>query len=233
MKGALGIAAGVVAAVVCSAGIAHATGVADRAILRVEPAVVKAAADGELVVRVVTDSPIELSGAQASLEFDPTILRVESVSPAGPYASARFVVPDDLAAVASRANETGRIAQVAAAFVPPDAVPAGVATFLVVRFRVVGCGETALRLPTGPRDAQAIDGRSDVYGYEVPVSTEGGSVTTCVPADEVTPMELDAAPVAAAAGPPWALLAASGVALLALLAIAGVARARARRRPVP
>lgn len=205
---------------------------ADEAILRIEPASVKAADGGLFAVRVVADSPVAASGAQASIEFDPTILQVESVQPTGPYASAEIVVPDDLSAVVRDANRTGRIAQVAAAFIPPASVAAGPAPFLVVQFRVIGCGETELGLPVSPKDAQLIDGRPDVYGHEVALSSTDGHVRTCVPVSEVTPTGPELASVApgSAQGWPMALVGTAGLVLLLFGLLGGVGW-RSRQRP--
>jgi hypothetical protein len=202
--------------------------------LAIQPSVVKVTKGSEFSVQVIQDAPVATSGAQASVLFDPSILQIESVTTGDPYAGAPFLLPKDFSGNVARANETGRLAQVAVAFLPPTAVQAGPAVFLVVTFRVVGCGATQLDLPVGPFDAQMIDGRQDVYGYPVGVSAAGAEVTTCVSAAEATSNDaltngsLGSAPPAAAGDPPASLLAA-----LVAFAVAGILAAlawRARRQ---
>jgi len=223
------VGVGLVVALAMATTVATPTVASAEPVLRIEPATVGVAHGASFTVKVVQDAPLPISGAQASIDFDPAIVQVESVALGTPYASAPIVLPEDIEAAVLAANTTGRLAQIAAAHTPPDAVPAGAATFLVVRFRAVGCGETDLTLPArGPFDAQMISGASDVYGDEVPVSTAGAQVTTCVGPDAITadPSDLDI-DGAAMTGLPVALVGAGGVIAAGLL---GGLALRARRR---
>jgi hypothetical protein len=208
------------AAVLASAVLATPLHAADGASLRIDPLVVRVVAGGDFEVQVVQEAPLAVSGAQASILFDPKVLQVESVQPGDAYANAPLLLPKDQAANIKAANESGRLAQIAAAFLPPGAVPAGEASFLVVRFRAIACGQSALQLPVGPLDAQMIDGRPQTYGYPVSVTAAGGQVITCVDPSDATPVQDDSAFAATqTTGAPIGL-ALAGAAVL-LIALAG------------
>ena len=222
------MALGFVMAATLAASAVSTTAAAADAVLKIDPASV-AVVDGQtFAVRVVQDSPEATSGVQASIDFDPTLLQVVSVSRGSAYAAAPIFEPQDLTTVIGKANQTGHLAQIAAAFAPPDAVPTGTASFLVIRFRAVGCGQTDLGLPTsGQFNAQMISGRTDAYGQPVPVVTSAGHVTTCVSVDAVT---ADASGSDSAAdGPPVGLIGMGGlIAAGAIGALVFLARRRAQ-----
>jgi len=146
--------------------------------LRIEPASTTVAKDATFTARVVQDAEVATSGAQATITFDPTLLQIMSVTRGAPFADAPVFVAGDATAIAG-ANKSGKLAQVAAAFLPPGSVPPGDADFLVVEFKAVGCGRSDLGLPVGPGDASLIDGSAATYGSNLTVSTSGGTVTTC------------------------------------------------------
>ena len=227
------VAFGLAMAIALTTAVMSTTSATAEASLKIDPATVDAAKGQTFAVEVVQDAPGATSGAQVSIDFDPAILQVLSVAPGSAYATAPVFVPDDMAANIRKANLTGHLAQVAAAFTPPDAVPQGPASFLVIRFRAAGCGQTALGLPTGgPFNAQMISGQTDAYGHPVPVVTTAGQVTTCVGAGAVTAADApDPAPIgAAAASTPVGLMGAVGIAAIGLL---GGLAWRSRRRPRP
>jgi len=212
-------------AVGLSAVSGHASAAASAS-LRVEPASLDVARGTTFSVKVVQDAPVATSGAQASIDFDPAILQVVSVTPGAAYAAAPVFLPQDLAAAIRSANQSGHLAQIAAALTPPDAIPAGTANFLFVGFSAVGCGTTGLRLPaSGPFNAQMISGQPEAYGHEVPVTTVGGQVVTCVGPDAVTADAGPADPVTGTTasngitdgGLPLGLLGAVGVIAVSLL----------------
>jgi hypothetical protein len=181
---------GIVAALVLATALVPSTATAaPSATLRIDPASVSVTTGSTFEVKVVQAPPVATSGAQASINFDPKILQVVSVAPGPGYAGAPIFLPKDLNTDIRNANLTGHLAQIAAAWTPPGAVPAGAATFLIVTFHASGCGQTDVTLPTGgPFDAQMISGEQNGYGEPVaPVLTSNGHVTTCVPADAVTP----------------------------------------------
>ena len=154
--------------------------------LRIEPYYSGLANNATFGVRVVQKADLPTSGAQATITFDPAILQVVSVAKGTAYAAAPVFVAAGPAAIAT-ANTSGRLAGVAAAFLPPGSVPAGQADFLVIEFRVIACGETELGLPVGPSDAGLLDGRSATYGNPISVATVGGLVTACAPGVTPTP----------------------------------------------
>jgi hypothetical protein len=157
------------------------TAVATGNTLRIDPAVQTVAQDGTFVAHVVQSADVPVSGASATITFDPTLLQIQSVARAAPYADAAVFAGASPVAIAA-ANTTGSLVGVAAAFLPPDAVPAGEAAFLDITFKAIGCGTAELGLPTGATDAALLDGREATYGDTLEVSTIAGSVTTCVAA---------------------------------------------------
>ena len=226
-----GIAFG--AAIAMVAGFAAPSVAAADASLRIEPGTIAVARGASFSVRVVQTAPVATSGAQASIDFDPAILQVVSVRPGPDYETAPIFLPRDLEADIRTANVTGHLAQVAAAYTPPDAVPAGTADFLVIRFQAVGCGQSDLRLPSsGPLNAQMISGERDAYGHEVPVAaTTHGQVTTCAAAGAVTVDPTDPGSGAeTAAMIPIPFIGAAGVIAVGLL---GLLSWRMRRRGRP
>lgn len=192
MRRARSVVAGLSLAVAIGASIGLSPAAAADASLRIEPASA-AVADGQTFeVQVVQQAPVATSGAQVSVQFDPKILQLVSVRLGSAYSAAPIFLPRSIDASIRTANESGHLAQVAAAFTPPDAVAAGTASFLVVRFRAVGCGETDLDLPTGgPFNAQMISGRHDDYGNPVAVITANGHVKTCVEPAAATVAAID------------------------------------------
>ena len=181
------VGVGLVAAFTLTTAVPTSRVAAADASLRIEPATVGVVSGGSFSVDVVQDAPLAISGAQASIDFDPRILQVVSVTPGSAYAKAPVLLPQDMDADIRTANATGHLAQVAAALTPPNAVRPGAATFLVVRFRAVACGQSDIRLPKeGPFNAQMISGQPDEYGRDVPVATASGHVTSCVGSDAVT-----------------------------------------------
>ena len=226
---ALGLVTAVaLATAVVSATALAGTGDAAGASLRIDPATMSVIDGQTFAVRVVQDSTEATSGVQASIDFDPSILQVVSVSRGSAYATAPIFEPQDLATAIGKANLTGHLAQIAAAFTPPAAVPTGTASFLVIRFRAVGCGQTDLKLPTsGDFNAQMISGQTDGYGHPVPVVTSAGHVITCVSPDAVT---ADASGNDSADGPPVGLIGLGGVIAAATL---GALALLARRRDQP
>jgi len=226
LVGALAVATVLAAPPVAAAGPDSST-----ASLRIEPASVAVATGSSFSVQVVQEPPVATSGAQASINFDPKILQVVSVTRGSAYQAAPIFLPENLDSDIQAANATGHLAQIAAAYTPPTAVPPGASTFLVVTFRAVACGQTDLTLPaTGPFNAQMISGQQPGYGAPVPVRTINGHVTTCAAAGAITPGVSDtAAETTTAPGIPLPLLGAA-VFLVAVL-LAGLAGQVRRRSP--
>jgi hypothetical protein len=161
--------------------------------MRIEPPSQTVAEGSTFTVRVVHNASVETSGAQASVTFDPAKAQIVAVERGPSHADAAIFAPPDLAAAIAAANQAGKLAMIATAFIPPASVPAGDADFLVITFTAVGCGRFDLGLPAGPADAVLLDGRPETYGGAWWVTTTGGTVdilcddATATPADGGTP----------------------------------------------
>jgi hypothetical protein len=177
-------AAAIVAATVGAPGVA-----ASGDTMRIEPPSQTVAEGSTFTVRVVHDASVRTSGAQATVTFDRAKVQVTAVTRGTPHAGAAIFAPSDIAGAIASANQTGRLATIATAFIPPDSVPAGDADFLVITFRAVGCGTSSLGLPAGPADAVLLDGREATYGNGIEVTTTGGEVTVDCPGGTPTPAE--------------------------------------------
>jgi len=186
-------------------------------------------AHARFFVRIDQQTAVATSGAQATLTFDPSLLQVTTVHARGPYADAPIFLGATDAAIAA-ANTSGRLATVAAAFLPPSSVPAGKAEFLEIGLRAVGCGRAELDVPAGPADALLLDGRDGGYGLTLAVTATSGEVTidcsksgsdsSGTTADAAQPDAGDgpaATPDSSIGSPPWTLLG-FGLVVLALLA---------------
>jgi hypothetical protein len=220
---------------VVSAPAAAAAG----AVLRIDTVTTTVNTGESFVVTVTQDAPVLTSGAQATISFDPAILQVVSVSFGPAYAGAEVFLPRDLTAAIRLANQSGSLAQIAAAFTPPSAVPAGPASFLVIKFWAKGCGRSEISLPTGgPRNAQMISGASDTYGREVPVTTTGGHVTSMCTGQSagttasMPPIEVGTTPAGttSANATPVGLIGAAGTAGILGVGLFGAFAWRSRRR---
>jgi hypothetical protein len=146
--------------------------------LRIEPGVQGVARDGTFDVKVVQNAEVASSGAQATVTFDPTLLQITAVAKGVGYAAAPVFTGAGPEAITA-ANGSGRLATVAAAFLPPGNVPAGDQDFLVISFRAIACGQAELGLPVGPADASILDGQAGTYGQALPITTSGGRVVIC------------------------------------------------------
>src|SRR5262249_2721599 len=121
---------------------------------------------------------VAVSGASATITFDPALLQISSVARGAAYLDAPVYSGASPAAITA-ANTTGSLVGVAAAFLPPDAVAAGDAAFLDITFLALGCGTATIGLPTGVTDAGLLDGRAATYGNALPVGTLDATVTLC------------------------------------------------------
>src|SRR5262245_52130536 len=162
---------------VASLGLAHPVA-ASGGSLRIEPPVQRVPADATFTAHIVANADVPTSGAGATITFDPSLLQISAVVRGAAYADASVFSGASAAAITA-ANTSGKLIGVAAAFLPPDAVPAGDAAFLDVTFKAIGCGTASLGLPTGVTDASLLDGRPDTYGAALPVGTVAGSVILC------------------------------------------------------
>src|SRR3974377_576341 len=127
--------------------------------------------------RVVATATEAVSGAQATVTFDPSVVQLRSYSrgPEGAQAPLQIAGGD-----IPKANPPGVLQAVASAFFPPDGVAAGTSDFLVLDFQVVACGSTWLGLPVGGSvNASLLGGTPDDYGLALPLATAGGNVAGC------------------------------------------------------
>jgi hypothetical protein len=192
--------------------------------LRIDPSDQTFGKGSAFSVRVIQKAIVDSSGAQASVTFDRSKAQITSVTWGSAYASAPIHIPSDLAAAITKANTTGKLAQIAAALVTPNSVAPGDADFLTINFTATGCGSIPLDLPVGPLDATLLDGRAATYGDTLPVATSGGTVTIDCSAP--------AGPAKNTSGPfggllPWLPLLALAVAVIAVFA--GLLLRRSRR----
>ena len=147
--------------------------------MRIDPAVQAVPQGGTFTAHILQTVEVPTSGAAATITFDPTLLQIQSVTRAAAYVDAPVFTGASAIAITA-ANTTGSLVGVAAAFLPPDAVPAGESGFLDITFHAIGCGTAQLGLPAGGTGASLLDGSPATYGNALQVSTVGGYVFTCV-----------------------------------------------------
>jgi len=128
-------------------------------------------------VAVTVDATEAVSGAEATVTFDPAVVQLRAFARGAAWAQAPlWITGNDVA----KANQAGALQGVAAAFFPPDAVAAGQSDFLILTFQAVACGSSWLGLPAGaPVNAQLLGGTAADYGALLPVTTSGGTATAC------------------------------------------------------
>lgn len=172
---------------------------ADNTLQIATPAKGPAAVGGTYTVTVTQDAAVPTSGAQVSVAFNPLALQVTTVTVGATYENAPIFVGASAEAIKA-ANTSGRLGPVAAALIPPEAVPAGPADFLVISFRVVGCGSSDLGLARGATGAALLDGRAASYGTPLEVAASPGSVTIpCAPGESPVPTPATSSNVGAGA----------------------------------
>ena len=146
------------------------------ALLQIQPASQTVRAGSTFSMTVAQVSEVQTSGTQVSIVFDPSRIRVVGLVYGNAMSRAVFYSPD-VAGEIAKSNETGTLRQIAAALGAPAAVPPGQMDFLTITFAAIGCGQTSLGLPLGPADATVLDGRPGSYGDEIPITTNGATVT--------------------------------------------------------
>jgi len=166
-----------------------ATAAATTGTLEIVPLATSALAVGDtFTVGVGITSGEPLSGAQATVTFDPAVVQLRSYTRGAAWSQAPLQIAGTTIA---SSNQAGALKAVASAFFPPDAVPAGRSDFLSLTFEVVACGSTWLGLPTGgSTNAALLGGTSANYGLSLPLATTGGTATACpgsTPAPSPTP----------------------------------------------
>jgi hypothetical protein len=165
------------------------------ATMRVVPSSSTVAKDSTFKITIVQNASGPTSGAQATLTFDQTKVRVQKVERGQAHSNSPVFQPPDLPGAISQANSSGKLKTIATAFLPPDVVPAGDQDFLIITFSAIACGKVAFGLPVGPADAYMLDGTEAGYGNSLTVTTTGDSVTVdCAATGPAGP----AAPVASA-----------------------------------
>lgn len=154
--------------------------------IRIEPFYTAVVPNGGFTVRVVQHSDVPTGGITATIVFDPTILKVVSITKSSAYQAAPIFAGASDSAIAA-ANVSGKLNQVAAAFLSPINVPAGGADFVSIEFKAIACGETSLLMPSGSADSALTDGRSATYGAVLRITAIKGVVHACDPHAVPTP----------------------------------------------
>jgi hypothetical protein len=155
--------------------------VAAGASLRIDPVAGAVGKGATFTAKVIANSEVAMSGAQATVKFDPALLQVTTVAKGVDFANAPILTGAGDAAITA-ANASGSLTTVAAAYLPPGSVPAGDRQFLVITFKAIACGQSTLGLPVGAADAGLLDGRAATYGHPVTVTAVAGAVTvSCAP----------------------------------------------------
>ena len=155
--------------------------------IRIEPATTPVAKNGTFSVRVVQHGEVAIGGITATIVFDPTVLKVLSVTPSAAYTDKNVVeLPalsdGNIAATIANANLSGSLKQIAATFkagANPSSVPAGDSDFITVEFQAIGCGKTPLLLPNNSADSKLLDGRAATYQKALAIRTINGAVQAC------------------------------------------------------
>jgi hypothetical protein len=158
------VALGLIAAVAAPAAPVTHAATGDR--VKLTPSSGHLLAPGAtLSVSIVTNTATPVTGAQASVSFDPAVLQVTAVTrpAASTYWGAAPMFLGGGASDIASANATGKLAQLAAAYITaPGSIPTGsdqvVAT---VTFALVACPDGgsagAIGLPIGPADTVLTD----------------------------------------------------------------------------
>lgn len=162
---------------------------AASATLTMEPSSVNASVDQEFTVTLKVSSDVDLGAVQTNVIFDRQIVQILDVAPAGPWATALFIVGQapqtEEQALAQANNETGKLLGVASFFSSgAGSVPAGTSDFLSVRVKAVGGGTSQVTFTPEPLFlVRALDTSQNV----VPLETTGGSVNVSGPTLSPTP----------------------------------------------
>jgi hypothetical protein len=154
--------------------------------IRLEPFYTGVVEGGGFNVRVVQRTIVASSGITVSIVFDPKLLQVVSVTRASAFGAAPIFAGATASAIAA-ANTSGKLNQVATAFLPPANLPAGEAEFITVAFKAIACGQSELTVPSDSTDSAILDGRAASYGIPLPVTTVKGIVQACDPKATPTP----------------------------------------------
>jgi hypothetical protein len=92
------------------------------------------------------------------------------------------------------ANTNGKLPSIGGSFINdpqnPDAVDslaAGDHTLLIVTFKAIACGSSALTLPIGPVDGAMLDGRDVTFGESLDVAGSSATVTISCTAASASP----------------------------------------------
>jgi len=157
---------------------AASTPAAATSTLAIAPAATGGLSLGDtFTVKVVVTATEAVSGAQATVKFDPSVVQLRSVTRGVAWAQAPLQLGSTDVA---KANQTGTLLAVASAFLPPDAMAAGQSDFLSLAFGVVACGSSWLGLPTGGSvNAALLGGTTADYGVALPLTTTGATATAC------------------------------------------------------
>ena len=176
----LGMGASLVAGLV-SAPIPVMAVVSDS--LRVEAASTSVSIGDSFTVHIIGNTAGRVSGAEASLTFDKTLLQVTALGKGANWTAASATWPGypsaaNLAAFLTTANANGKVPGIAATFLDGSTyLAAGDHELYSVTFSAIANGSTNLDLPIGPADGYMTDGETANYGLPLTVSATSGAVT--------------------------------------------------------
>ncbi len=179
---------------------------AGSATLRLDPATQTVDQGGTFSVKVIVNATAAMSGVQATVTFDKTKLQLTAATRAAAWDGAAILQPANLATAITAANSAGKFKKIAAAFLPPDAVPTGDQEVLALTFKAIGCGPVTIGLPIGPEDGLVLDGSDATYGATMKGTKGTGATVTiggCTPAPSAS-AGASAAPSAGATASPGA-----------------------------
>jgi hypothetical protein len=165
--------------------------------LRVEAASTGVSIGDSFTVHIIGNTAGKVSGAEASLTFDKTLLQVTAIAKGANWtaASATWVgwpTAPNLPTFLVNANAAGKIPGIAATFLDGSSYLAGGDRELYsVTFSAIANGSTSLDLPIGPADGYMTDGETANYGLPLSLVATPGSVTVAAhPTAAITALPL-------------------------------------------
>lgn len=155
-------------------GAIHSAGSGASGTLAVSPASQTVSSGDTFTVKVVQNAGVVTSGAQATVNFDSSLLQISSVAAGSPYTGTSLLMGTNgqtAAQAIAEANTTGHLLNVAAYFLPGSgSVPAGPADFLVITMHAGAAGGTSQITLTATE-------MLDAGGFDVTVTPTNGQVT--------------------------------------------------------
>ncbi len=165
--------------------------------LRVAAASTAASIGDSFTVHIIGNTAGKVSGAEASLTFDKTLVQVTSIAKGANWTAAAatwvgWPTALNLATFLANANAAGKIPGIAATFLDGSSfLAAGDHELYSVTFSAIANGSTSLDLPIGPADGYMTDGETANYGLPLSLTATPGSVTVAAhPTAAITALPL-------------------------------------------